>query len=194
MTEPLDVIYDFMPATGQAVADSGRDIVATAKCEECHRKLGGIAGDDPESSAAGFHGGGRNETRYCVMCHTEQRKYGRVEATIDAATLTFTSTTETVDGRAIGNLPNHIHHIHAGKLLAKKNYSYGGLVYNETLFPQDLRNCTKCHDGSATSTVQTKQGDNWKNVPEPAGLRRLPRRHQLRHRHGCDAGRRRPRA
>ena len=35
----------------------------------------------------------------------------------------------------------------------------------KSLFPQDIRNCTKCHDGSATSTAQTTQGDNWKNVP-----------------------------
>jgi OmcA/MtrC family decaheme c-type cytochrome len=165
MQKPFDAIYDFVPATGQAVTDSGRDIVATAKCEECHRQLGGIPGDDPESSGAGFHGGSRNETKYCVVCHTEQRKYGRVEAGYDATTLTFTTTTERVDDRAIGNLPNHIHHTHMGRTLAKKNYSYGGFAYNEVLFPQDLRNCTKCHDGSATSTAQTKQGDNWKNAP-----------------------------
>lgn len=170
LTKPFDAIYDFVPATGQAVAvtDSGRDIVATAKCAECHRQLGGIAGDSPESSGAGFHGGSRNDTRYCVVCHTEQRKYGRTEAPYDPSTLTFTGTTISttrVDDRAVGNLPNHIHHTHMGKLLAKKNYNYGGLVYNEVLFPQDLRNCTKCHDGSDTSTAKTKQGDNWKNVP-----------------------------
>ena len=167
LTKPVDVIYDFAPATGQSQPpeNSGRDVVATAKCNECHQQLGGIPGDNPESSGAGFHGGNRNDTRYCVVCHTEQRKYGRTEATIDASTLTFTTTTEKVDGRAIGNLPNHIHHIHMGEFLAKKNYDYGGVKYNETLFPQDLRNCTKCHDGSATSTAQTAQGDNWKNAP-----------------------------
>ena len=167
LTNAVDVIYDFVPATGQSQppANSGRDIVATAKCNECHQKLGGIPGDDPESSGAGFHGGNRNETRYCVVCHTEQRKYGRTEATIDANTLTFTSTTEMVDGRAVGNLPNHIHHTHMGEFLAKKNYNYGGVLYNEVGFPQDLRNCTKCHDGSTTSTAQTAQGDNWKNAP-----------------------------
>ncbi|MGB8328278.1 MAG: OmcA/MtrC family decaheme c-type cytochrome [Steroidobacteraceae bacterium] len=165
---PVDVIYDFVPATGQAqpAENSGRDIVATAKCVECHQVLGGIPGDDPESSGAGFHGGSRNEVRYCVVCHTEQRKYGRTEATINASTLTFTSAnTYVVNGRTVGNLPNHIHHIHMGKLLAKKNYNYGGVLYNEVLFPQDLRNCTKCHDGSSTSTAQTAQGDNWKNAP-----------------------------
>lgn len=167
LTNPVDTIYDFIPAQGQSQPpeDSGRDIVATAKCNECHQKLGGIPGDDPESSGAGFHGGNRNDTRYCVVCHTEQRKYGRTEATIDTSTLTYTSTTERVYDRAIGNLPNHVHHIHMGEFLARKNYNYGGLKYNEVLFPQDLRNCTKCHDGSATSTAPTAQGDNWKNAP-----------------------------
>ena len=166
LAKAVDVIYDFVPATGAVVTSSGRDIVATAKCNECHQQLGGIPGDDPESSGAGFHGGNRNDTRYCVVCHTEQRKYGRPEAGFNANTLTFTSSsTYVVDGRAIGNLPNHIHKTHMGEFLAKKNYNYAGLRYNETLFPQDLRNCTKCHDGSATSTAQTAQGDNWKNAP-----------------------------
>ncbi|MEQ1806863.1 MAG: OmcA/MtrC family decaheme c-type cytochrome, partial [Burkholderiaceae bacterium] len=165
LVKPLDAIYDFTPATGAAVVDSGRDIVATAKCNECHRKLGGIPGDSAESSGAGFHGGSRNETRYCVVCHTEQRKYGRTEAAINPSTLTFTSTTEKLDGRAVGNLPNHIHKTHMGKHLAKKNYNYGGVLYNEVAFPQDLRNCTKCHDGTVGAANATKQGDNWKNVP-----------------------------
>jgi len=164
MTNPVDVIYDFVPATG-ALAASGREIVATAKCNECHRKLGGIPGDSAESSGAGFHGGNRNETRFCMVCHTDQRKFGRTEATINPTTLAFTSATEKVDGRAVGNMPNNIHKIHMGGLLAKKNYNYGGTLYNEVKFPQDIRNCTKCHDGSATSTAQTAQGDNWKNVP-----------------------------
>jgi OmcA/MtrC family decaheme c-type cytochrome len=167
MTHPVDATYDFVPATGQpaGAGDPSRDIVATAKCNECHRQLGGIPGDDPESSAAGFHGGNRNETKYCVVCHTDQRRYGRTEAPYNPATLTFTGQTYVVDGRTVGNLPNHIHKTHLGPLLAKKNYDYGGLKYNETLFPQDIRNCTKCHDGSATSTARTAQGDNWKTAP-----------------------------
>ena len=170
MTQPLDVIYDFVPATGQPAA-SGREIVTTAKCEECHRKLGGIAGDDPESSAAGFHGGARNNTQYCVVCHTPQRKFGQIEATINASTLTFTSTkVDVVDGRSVYALPNWIHKIHMGEHLAKSNYQ-SNIPVNETLFPQDLRNCTKCHDGPASGQQpdptknQTAQGNNWKNVP-----------------------------
>jgi len=178
MVNPKDVIYDFVPATGQKVTDSGREIVATAKCEECHRRLGGIPGDSPESSGAGFHGGARNNTQYCVVCHTEQRKFGRKEATFDAVNYTFVKPASTtgcgnntvtctyvLNGRAVGNMPNHIHKTHMGEFLGRKGYEYGGLQYNEVKFPQDIRNCTKCHDGSTTSTAKTAQGNNWMSNP-----------------------------
>ncbi|HJV62252.1 MAG TPA: OmcA/MtrC family decaheme c-type cytochrome [Albitalea sp.] len=168
LVKPLNVIYDFVPATGKVVtaADPSREIASTDKCNACHGSLGGIPGDTTSSSGAAFHGSSRNDVRYCAACHTEQRKYGRTEATLDATTLAFTSTnTYVVDGRAVGNLPNHIHKIHAGNLLAKKNYNYANVLYNETTYPQDLRNCTSCHDGSDTSTAKTAQGDNWKNAP-----------------------------
>ncbi len=164
MTNPVDVIYDFVPATGAAV-ESGREIAATSKCDECHRRLGGIPGESSASSAAGFHGGARNEVRYCVVCHTEQRRYGRTEATFDTSTMSFTSSTTKVDDRAVGNLPNFIHKTHMGHNLSKHNYNYGGVEFNHVGYPQDIKNCTKCHDGSDTSTAKTAQGDNWKNVP-----------------------------
>jgi OmcA/MtrC family decaheme c-type cytochrome len=53
-----------------------------------------------------------------------------------------------------------------GENLVKTNYNFAGAVlFNETKFPQDIRNCTKCHDGTAGARNQTPQGDNWKNVP-----------------------------
>ncbi len=170
LANAVDVIYDFIPATGKAAAasDASRDIVANANCNTCHSTLGGIPGDSAESSGAGFHGGSRNDVKYCVVCHTDQRKYGRAEATIDASTLTFTtSSTYRVDDRAVGNLPNLIHKAHLGEMLAKKKYNFGGVLLNETLYPQDIRNCTKCHDGTsgASGSVQTAQGDNWRTTP-----------------------------
>ncbi|MGZ8262505.1 MAG: hypothetical protein ACXW2I_00005, partial [Burkholderiales bacterium] len=45
MKNPLDVIYDFIPATGKAVAPTdtnSRVIVALENCNTCHRVLGGI--------------------------------------------------------------------------------------------------------------------------------------------------------
>lgn len=169
MKKPFDAIYDFVPASGRAVtaSDASRSIVANAKCEECHRKLGGIPGASAASDSAAFHGGGRNNVAYCVVCHTEQRKYGQTEATAttNGAIKTFTSGTNRLDGRAIGNLPNYIHKIHVGEGLTHQGYNYAGALLNETRYPQDVRNCTKCHDGSATSTARTPQGDNWKTVP-----------------------------
>ncbi len=169
MKAPLNLTYDFIPATGKAVtsADATRDIVANAKCEECHRKLGGIPGVSSAADSAAFHGGSRNNVAYCVVCHTEQRKYGNTEATAttNGAIKTFTSSTSVLDGRAVGNLPNYIHKIHAGELLVNQNYSYGGVAMNETKYSQDIRNCTKCHDGSDTSTAKTAQGNNWKAAP-----------------------------
>ncbi len=169
MVKPVDVIFDFIPATGKAAtaADASRDIVANENCNSCHSTLGGIPGDSAESSGAGFHGGSRNNVQYCVVCHTDQRRYGRTEATINASNLTFTSQTYLVDGRAAGNLPNLIHKTHLGGILAKKNYNYADVLFNEVGYPQDIRNCTKCHDGTsgASGSVKTAQGDNWTKVP-----------------------------
>jgi OmcA/MtrC family decaheme c-type cytochrome len=177
MTKPVDVIYDFIPATGKAVtaADASREITSTVKCNECHAKLGGVPGDTTSDSGAGFHGGSRNETRYCVVCHTEQRKYGRVEAlttaggdyllTKDATGKTTSAGTYRINDIAVGNFPNLIHKTHFGKMLTKGGYDFAGVEFNEVKFPQDVRNCTKCHDASATSTAKTAQGDNWMKVP-----------------------------
>jgi OmcA/MtrC family decaheme c-type cytochrome len=171
---PYDAIYDFIPATGQPVTSTSfsRDIVANANCENCHRKLGGVPGLSEAEDAAGFHGGSRNNVQYCVVCHTEQRKYGQVEAAVastDGAVRTFAASgTRVVDGRAIGNLPNYIHKLHMSKLLVNQDYNYAGVSLNEPTYPQDIRNCTSCHDGSTTSTpriTQTKDGDNWKKNP-----------------------------
>jgi OmcA/MtrC family decaheme c-type cytochrome len=166
MTNPLNVIYDFIPATGKQVTDSGREITATSKCNECHQDLGGFPGATTSNSDATFHGGSRNETRYCVVCHTEQRKYGQPEATVVAGGNYDGKNTYRINGIAVGNLPQHIHKIHMSANLTKTGYNYGGILYEEACkFPQDIRNCTKCHDGSATSTAQTAQGDNWMKVP-----------------------------
>ncbi len=160
----VDVIYDFIPATGQPVTSSNeqRRITTTSNCNSCHSTLGGIPGDNPESSGAGFHGGSRNNVEYCVVCHTEQRKYGRTEPAVGNVPNAFSGSTYRVFDRAVGNLPNMIHKAHLGALLALKNYDYAGVLFNEVGYPQDIRNCQKCHDGSNPATPQ---GDNWKNIP-----------------------------
>jgi OmcA/MtrC family decaheme c-type cytochrome len=62
-----------------------------------------------------------------------------------------------------------VHKIHAGKLLAEEgeHYTIWGYKdskndYSEVGFPQPIRNCAKCHDGS---NPLTPQGNNWKTTP-----------------------------
>ena len=145
---PANIIYDFIPATGKPVAatDTQREVVSVDKCNSCHTRFV-------------VHGGSRVDTRFCVTCHTDQRKYGNAEATTTATG--YSGNTYKINGRAVGEFPNLVHKIHMGEELAKDGYNFGGVLFNEVTYPQDQRNCTKCHTASAA----TPQGDNWKNVP-----------------------------
>jgi OmcA/MtrC family decaheme c-type cytochrome len=187
MANPVNAIFDFIPATGKQVTASGREITATANCNQCHQNLGGFPTATAAESDATFHGGNRNNVQYCVVCHTEQRKYGQPEAATVTATngainydgvdatgapVTTGKGTYRINGLAVGKLGSHIHKIHMSQNLTKIGYNYGGVIYETACkFPQDIRNCTKCHDGSAnaatskTGSVQTAQGDNWMTVP-----------------------------
>ncbi len=76
-----------------------------------------------------FHAGeGRITTTACVICHNQNR--GNAE------------------------LDFFVHSIHSAKIFAT-SHTYD---FSEVTYPQDLRNCTKCHKGGADS-------DNWKNRP-----------------------------
>jgi OmcA/MtrC family decaheme c-type cytochrome len=166
LQKPVDLWYDFIPATGAAApASSDRLIATTANCNACHSTLGGLP-SLPEDAQAGFHGGGRNQVEYCVVCHTDQRKYGTTEATVNAATWTFTSDTRRFQNNAIGNLVNLVHKVHLGGLLTWQNYNYPGgatgTKFNETTYPQDNRNCQNCHTGTNPATPQ---GNNWQTMP-----------------------------
>jgi OmcA/MtrC family decaheme c-type cytochrome len=124
-------LYTFVPATGAVVA-SGREIVKTATCNECHNKL--------ELHDA------RIETGYCVTCHNPGS--------------TDPSSGNTVDFKVM------VHKIHRGEFLpsveAGGEYAIWGYSgkhdYSTVVLPQDIRNCTKCHDGS---DPDTPQGDAW---------------------------------
>ena len=175
LAKPNNTIYDFIPATGKAVAlaDPGqRLIVDKLSCNECHGKLGG----NPGTESAGFHGGSRFDPKYCVVCHTDQRKYGQARAvstnnafpaltkTVSATGIvSYSPSTYVADGVTVGDFPVLIHRVHKGDLLIKQNYNYANMLLNENRFPQDIRNCTKCHDNTAPKAAP--QADNFKNVP-----------------------------
>ncbi|MBI4331560.1 MAG: OmcA/MtrC family decaheme c-type cytochrome [Chloroflexi bacterium] len=126
---------DFVPAGGD-VKDM-RELVKTETCNKCHDRLA-------------LHGGQRIEVKVCQMCHTPQN--------IDPET---------------GNTPDlkvMIHKIHRGVNLPSvqegRPYVIVGNAqrpfnFSEVRFPQDIRNCTTCHTGTA-------QADNWKTAPSRA--------------------------
>jgi OmcA/MtrC family decaheme c-type cytochrome len=133
----FDVTFD---ANGNSVAvtdpSKTRVMADVASCNSCHEKLA-------------LHGGGRVDVQYCVMCHNP-------------------GTTDANSGNVL-TMQTMVHKIHAGKLLASKaggeTYTIWGFGsskhdYSEVGFPQDLRNCTKCHSGA---NPKTPQGDNWKS-------------------------------
>ena len=166
MVAPTNYYYDFVPATGKppTATDPERLITSTATCNNCHQVLGGLPGAASDANVAAFHGGSRNNAAYCVVCHTAQRGYGQVEATVastNGAIKTFSGSTYIVSARTVGNFPNMIHKIHEGGLLVNKMYNYGGVLANDTTYPQDVRNCQNCH----TQTTATPQGGNWMTQP-----------------------------
>ena len=103
--------------------------------------------------------------RYCVVCHTEQQKYGQANATLNSAGTGYTGSTVRINDFAVGWLPTHIHKIHMGSNLTMTGYNFGGVLYNNIMYPQQIENCTTCHDGTAGAPNATPNGDNWKNVP-----------------------------
>ena len=162
LAKPNNAIFDFIPATGKALAatDPGqRLVVDKLSCNECHGKLGGI----PGTESASFHGGSRYDPRFCVTCHTDQRKFGQTNVVSTNNVFPAGSQTMVADGVTIGDFPVLIHRVHKGELLVKQGYNFAGVLLNETKFPQDIRNCTKCHDSTAPKVAP--QATNFKNVP-----------------------------
>lgn len=147
--------YDFIPATGKAAAatDPSRVIANLDSCNTCHAKLSVHANFFPAIQ----------DTKLCVVCHTDQLKYGQGESQPASGTTLVAAgsygSTQRLMGRALADFPNMIHHIHRGEELYYQGYNQF-MAYNEVKYPQ-MDNCTKCH----ASTATTPQGDNWKMVP-----------------------------
>lgn len=124
-------VYDFVPAGGTPAA---RDIVLNSTCDQCHTQL--------------VAHGTRVDVKLCVSCHNP----GTSAATPANTTLDFKV------------LIHRIHYNNAGtalpSVLAGFPYTVETFDFSKVVFPQDVRNCTKCHDGALSP-----QGDNWKTQP-----------------------------
>ncbi len=138
-TVQVNPIFDFtLDASGNSVEVTDpaltRKVVDVTSCNQCHNRLA-------------LHGGGRIDPQYCVLCHNN-------------------GTTDANSGNVL-ELKTMVHKIHAGRLNASVGDDYviwgyrdSKHDYGEVGFPQDLRNCTKCHDGN-----KAPQADNWKSKP-----------------------------
>ena len=129
------------PVTSGGKLAFAKQVVSSESCQQCHATNPGH--------------GGRGKTDYCVTCHNP--------GTFDY------NTNNVLDFKKM------IHGIHQGKELAA-NYQVNAVVakYTDTTnkaglgagivygtgFPQETRNCTKCHDNTKAA-----QADNYKNVP-----------------------------
>ncbi|BCG46088.1 hypothetical protein GEOBRER4_n0870 [Citrifermentans bremense] len=178
----INIVYDFVPATGQVVTSSTsgaqeRNIVLTKYCNECH----GNPGDPNNLNDRGYGLGittphsDRVDTRFCTICHTSQRAYGRaisvpvnggftgnVYVTADSAT----ADVNTGDVQVMGEFVTMVHKIHMGSNLTQTGSNYAGLSFNEIVYPQDPALCRKCHRGdTAQQLAVTPQGNNWNTMP-----------------------------
>jgi OmcA/MtrC family decaheme c-type cytochrome len=91
---------------------------------------------------------------YCKACH-DYARYGTGDS---FARLGGTSTAGW-SGFGAAPIARRVHGIHFGRYLSHPEQIYAGNpnAFNEVIFPQDIRNCTKCHDPQASSA--------WKEQP-----------------------------
>ena len=118
--------YDFRP-DAQPLADQW-DMIATAACNNCHNPLSA-------------HGGSRRDVKLCVLCHSPQSVNPDTGNTVDFKVLIH----KIHDG---ANLPS----VEAGTPYEIIN-SHGVSDFSTVEFPQDVRNCTKCHAAPATQAT-----------------------------------------
>jgi OmcA/MtrC family decaheme c-type cytochrome len=120
--------FDFRP-DGGAVTEKW-DLASNAACNGCHTDLSA-------------HGGSRKDVHLCVLCHSD-------------TTVAGTPNIDPDSGNTI-NFKVMIHKIHRGADLpsvqAGGDYFIIGFQnakvdFSDVVFPQDIRNCTTCHNSS----------------------------------------------
>lgn len=157
---PLNIVFDFIPATGAAVtaANTQREIVTIQQCNSCHGEL-------LITGTAQFPHPAATDTRYCVICHTSQRAFGRPISTAAATAPSFSGNTWVTDEgggevEVIGEFMTLVHKIHMGSQLTETGYNYAGIEFNDLTNPANPSLCRRCHDDAAAP-----QGQNWHTMP-----------------------------
>jgi OmcA/MtrC family decaheme c-type cytochrome len=166
---PINLVKDFLPASGADLTGQ-HEKFDPAACLECHTQFRAIAGGTGAFGTGEFHSGGRYDVRVCVACHNDQRRFTTLSATTvgDSAITaggTWTGNLAVLNGEAVINLPVFIHKIHMGEKLGLVGGTYAGIPQPyDTTYPQDVRNCVKCHRNPAPANP-APMADNWKSQP-----------------------------
>jgi OmcA/MtrC family decaheme c-type cytochrome len=131
-------VYDFRPSNDATTGLFTRDIANIDSCNRCHENLS-------------FHGGARFEIKDCVTCHNPGSADANSGNTVDMTVMT--------------------HKIHYGENLPSvingTDYCIYGFndslhCYGDLGYPQDIRNCSNCHDANDTGTADAS---NWYEQP-----------------------------
>jgi len=137
-----------------------RTVVATANCNQCHVSLS-------------LHGGLRNQTEYCVLCHNPSTTDAPVRGSAQVAA------DKALPPQGV-NFNLLVHRIHSGENLLADNRPYvvvgfGGShndfsdirypAMSPTGTPGDRRNCAMCHVNGSEQNLPT--GKN--AVTDPQG-------------------------
>jgi OmcA/MtrC family decaheme c-type cytochrome len=129
--ESSNDVFTWVP-DGSAVSVT-RSVVSTDACNQCHNPIYA-------------HGGTRLKVELCIMCHQPQTVNPDTGLTMDLKVL--------------------VHKIHMGKNLPSVKAGTPYRVwhrgawsdFSDVVFPQDIRNCGTCHQGSS-------QADHWNTKP-----------------------------
>jgi OmcA/MtrC family decaheme c-type cytochrome len=132
-----------------------RQVVSTNSCNSCHADLG-------------LHGGGRTEMDYCVTCHNPGTTDANSENPQDFKVLVHRI-----------HYARNLDSVQAGTPYKIWGFRNGEHDFSNVSYPQDVRNCTRCHAG--TEDVEfalaeglpppeaqlTPDGFNWASKPNP---------------------------
>ena len=94
------------------------------------------------------------DTDICKSCHDYKRQI------TGKSGWTNTPGTPSASNQGYGAAPiaRRVHGVHFGRYLDKPEEVHRTVDYSEVIFPQDVRNCSKCHDPATTTTM-------WKEEP-----------------------------
>ena len=152
VTNPVAVTYD--PALTHRVAMQVSDNVSNATYDfvpgnpnavPATRSIVSNASCSECHQRLGLHGGDRVSVDYCVTCHNP--------GTADA------NSGNTVDFNVM------VHKIHDAADYTIWGFNNSEHDYSDVLYPQDILDCRKCHNGDDPATPD---GDDWKTVPSEA--------------------------